>query len=273
LIEELVEADQCLLRQHNLIRGIALEDLRNLDTNEITDVATISSAEENRFLPGRLELEEIGLEEIFSGSQSSFVGRMHYCAVVNWLTKYQPESSSTNIERVRGYLEAFYHLCKLENWEAANRILSLQINTSTSQKLLEQLRIWGYYFEQISLCQELLGKLNTKSDLRLLSCLGNAAYIRGNYNLAIAYLQESLQVANLMDDRNAKGVALNNLGTIYNILGSYSQIIDCYQQALSITREIGNRLEEGYTLGNLGLAYNFLGNYSDPKSVMRSSHR
>jgi tetratricopeptide (TPR) repeat protein len=115
--------------------------------------------------------------------------------------------------------------------------------------------------------------LNTKSDLRLLSCLGNAAYIRGNYNLAIAYLQESLQVANLMDDRNAKGVALNNLGTIYNILGSYSQIIDCYQQALSITREIGNRLEEGYTLGNLGLAYNFLGNYSDPKSVMRSSHR
>jgi hypothetical protein len=31
LVEEVVESDRCLLRQHNLIRGVSLEHLRQLD--------------------------------------------------------------------------------------------------------------------------------------------------------------------------------------------------------------------------------------------------
>jgi tetratricopeptide (TPR) repeat protein len=293
LIEEFVDSDQYLLRQHNLIRSIALEHLKNLDTDEIADVATISSTRKKRSLLARL-----GLEEIIPSSARE---QTHYFSVVNWLTKYQPNPSSTNIDKVRGYLEAFYHLCELQSWENANQLLSLQVNTSTNQKLLEQLGVWGYYSEQISLCEKLLGKLNQVSDFRLRSCLGNAAYIHGDYNLAIQYFQQSLQDAIQIHEQDAKGSAFNNLGTVYNVLGNYSeaieyyqqalaisiesqnsssrgkalsslgiiysnlgnysQAINYYQQALSITREVGDLLEEGYTLGNLGLVHNFLGNY------------
>ena len=296
LVEELVEADQYLLRQHNLIRSISLEHLKNLDANEFADASIIISAEEKRLLPERL-----GLEKIISSLSGPSAERMHYRAVINWLTKYEPESRSSNLGRVRGYLESFYHLCNLENWKTANQILSLRVDTSTNQQLLEQLGTWGYYSEQISLCEKLLGRLNKESDFRLRSCLGNAAYIHGDYNLAIQYFQQSLQYANQLYKKDEKGVALNNLGTVYNVLGDYSQAIEYYQQSLAISRELqnpsnagkvlgslgiiysnignysqainfyeeslsiarqtGNRLEESYTLGNLGLVYNFIGHY------------
>lgn len=293
LIEELVVNNQLLLRQNNLIRSIALEHLNNLDADDIIDILNISSTEKRRSLPIGLGLEEI--------IPSSLRERTHYFAIINWLTKYQPNQNSTNIDQVRGYLEAFYHLCELQSWESANQLLSLQIDTSTNQELLDQLGIWGYYSEQISLCEKLLGRLNQVSDFRLRSCLGNAAYIHGDYNLAIKYFQQSLQDADQIHEQDAKGSAFNNLGTVYNVLGNYSeairyyqqaltissesqnfsttgkalsnlgiiysnlgnypQAIDYYQQALSITRQVGDRLEEGYTLGNLGLVYNFLGNH------------
>ena len=35
---------------------------------------------------------------------------LHYRAVVDWLTDYKPKSDATNLEKVRGDLEAFHHL-------------------------------------------------------------------------------------------------------------------------------------------------------------------
>jgi hypothetical protein len=34
MVEELIDRDQCLLRQHNLIRSISLEHLHDLDSND-----------------------------------------------------------------------------------------------------------------------------------------------------------------------------------------------------------------------------------------------
>jgi tetratricopeptide (TPR) repeat protein len=296
LIEELISNDQHLLRQHNLVRSITLERLQFFGEENILDEKKFRLAEQLNSSFVDLNLKEVEPNQL--NSARSFT---HYRAVANWLTHYQPEAASSRIGQVIGYLESFGHLCELEDWENAYRILSLQVDASINQKLLEQLGVWGYYGEQISLCMKLLGKLNQESDFRLRSCLGNAAYIHGDYNRAIQYFQQSLQDANQIDERNAEGVAFNNLGTVYNVLGNYSeatryyrqalaisresqnllnvgkalsnlgiiysnlgeysQAIDCYQQALSITLETGNRLEEGYTLGNLGLVYNFLGNY------------
>jgi tetratricopeptide (TPR) repeat protein len=258
LVEELIgNNSQHLLRQHNLVRSVALERLKFIDNTEnVLDEKKFKILEELNSCFTNFDLKEIEPKQL-----SSATPRGSYREIVNWLNLYQPGVNSSKIERVRGYLEAFRHFCDLADWENANRIISLQVNTSTSQKLLEQLGTWGYYGEQISLCEKLLGRLNQTADFRLRSCLGNAAYIHGNYDLAIQYFQQSLQVANQSDARNEMAAALNSLGTVYNVLGNYGQAIEYYQQALSITREIGNRLEEGYTLGNLGLAYNFLGNY------------
>lgn len=77
--------------------------------------------------------------------------RTHYRAVVNWLTKYKPKPDASNLEKVRGLVEAFHHLCEVEDWEKAEKILFTRLDTPTNEELHNQLNTWGYYREQIEL--------------------------------------------------------------------------------------------------------------------------
>jgi hypothetical protein len=54
--------------------------------------------------------------------------RANYRAVRNWLTKYQQKNEATNLEKTRGFLESFYHLCKVAAWEEATEIMLLSVN-------------------------------------------------------------------------------------------------------------------------------------------------
>ena len=62
-------------------------------------------------------------------------------------------------------------------------------------------------------------------------------------------------------DRRGEGNALGNLGLAYSDLGEYQKAIEYYEQALEIAREIGDKQGEGNALCNLGVAYDFLGEY------------
>ncbi len=53
--------------------------------------------------------------------------RTQYRALINWLTKYQSQPNSSNLEKVKGYLEAFYHLCEVEAWEKAGKLLLIPL--------------------------------------------------------------------------------------------------------------------------------------------------
>lgn len=59
--------------------------------------------------------------------------RAYYRAVINWVTKYKPSPNAPKLERVRVYLEAFYHLCNIEDWHRVNVILNLFIKNSKSK--------------------------------------------------------------------------------------------------------------------------------------------
>ena len=65
--------------------------------------------------------------------------RTHYTAVVNWLTKYQAPSDQPNLEQVRGYLEAFHHLCAVADWPRASQILNHRPHATTNRELHAQL--------------------------------------------------------------------------------------------------------------------------------------
>ena len=108
---------------------------------------------ENNLTPdGNLVLEKLGINP--HNIATDFPNREQRCqyrAVVNWLTDYQPNSDATNLEKVKGYLEVFYHLCGVEDWERAKEILFVSLNTPTQQKLVHQMRTWAYYREQIQL--------------------------------------------------------------------------------------------------------------------------
>ncbi|NMG60677.1 tetratricopeptide repeat protein, partial [Geitlerinema sp. P-1104] len=96
---------------------------------------------------------------------------------------------------------------------------------------------------------------------RALGNLGNVHNNLGQYERAIDFFEQSLVIAREIGDRAREGGNLGNLGNAYSSLGQYERAIDFYEQSLVIAREIGNRAGEGRTLGNLGVAYYRLGQY------------
>jgi hypothetical protein len=84
--------------------------------------------------------------------------KAHLRAAFYWLKHYQPNSPS-QLDTVKGYLEAAHHLGQLEVWDLVCQILFVSIS-SDRLPLHEQLGTWGLYPEQIDLCEPLVGKVN-----------------------------------------------------------------------------------------------------------------
>jgi tetratricopeptide (TPR) repeat protein len=227
LVEDIdIQAGQLLIQQHNLIRDSAYTQLK----------ATPSTWDAAECTPAHL-----------------------------WLTAYTAPSNVERIETVRGYLEAFDHYCKVENWDDARSIAWTKLNTPTNDYLSWQLGTWSYYREQILLYSKLL-EIAQKQDNRrgegiALGSLGGAYQSLGQYEQAIAHQQQYLTIAREIGDKQSEGVALCHLGIAYQSLGQYEQAIAHYQQSLSIARRVTDRRGEGNALGCLGSAYQSLGQY------------
>jgi len=181
-----------------------------------------------------------------------------------WLTEYVPEPDVPNLEKVRGYLEAFYHLCAIEDWEGAREIYTKEI-PFTQESFHWQLLVWGYYKELIDISLQ-VSNFAPKTGDRQGSCialggLGFAYYNLGEYSQAIDCYQQRLSIAREIGNRWQEGSALGGLGLTYSDLGEYQQAIEYHLQRLSIAREVGNRWEEGSALGGIGLAYYGSGKY------------
>ncbi|MGK7883108.1 MAG: tetratricopeptide repeat protein [Crocosphaera sp.] len=91
--------------------------------------------------------------------------------------------------------------------------------------------------------------------------LGNAYISLGEYQKAITYHQKALDIFGEIGDRQGEENSLVNLGIAYDSLEEYQKAITYYQQALDISKEIGYKQGEGNSLGNLGIAYRSLGEY------------
>lgn len=228
-IDRVTDDGKDVLRQHNLIRSVAYQHLIEISTN--------------------------GLEW-----QSD-----HYIAAQMWRTAYQPESDASNLEQVRGYLEAFHHYCEVDDRESAAEIIFTRIDTPTNEQLHNQLGTWGYYREQVELYNQFLSLLD-ESDLEwkaiCFNGLGNFYCSQGDYALAIGFCQQSLAIASEIGDKAGISEALANLGIAYDYQGDYAHTIDLYQNSLAIAKEIGNKSFIGKILGNLGVVYFYQGDYA-----------
>jgi tetratricopeptide (TPR) repeat protein len=156
-------------------------------------------------------------------------------AVKNWLTKYKPKPDARNLEKVRGYLEAFHHLCEVEDWKEAHKILFIRLNTPTNEKLHNQLNTWGYYHEQANLYSRLLDKLSSGYEALFfkglfLNGLGGTFTDLAEFDKAIDYSQQSLTIAREIGNDQGEAAALGNLGVAYRLQGNYDKAIECYQQ-------------------------------------------
>ena len=152
----LFEVKRNLIRQHNLVRDIAYDWLRE---DEIIWKAT-----------------EVKAAEL-------------------WLNDYQPEENAENLDKVRGYLEAFYHYCNIEDWVNAENIFKIRLEITQNQELHNQLFTWGYYDENIYLCKRILNKLSSRIDIVCYKKLAENNYILGKYDKAIEFCHKGSAIA------------------------------------------------------------------------------
>lgn len=176
-------------------------------------------------------------------------------AATTWLNSYEPEMDTPNLEQVRGNLEAFYHYCEIEDWNAAKVLL-------IDQELGDQLQIWGYYREMVPLYERILGKLGAKVEVVCQRGIGTAYFFLSSYSQATEYLQQSLATARELGDPLEEVRVLIHLGRVYESLSNYPQAIEYNRRLLTIARETSDLIGEGRALGNLGNTYWFLGDYS-----------
>jgi tetratricopeptide (TPR) repeat protein len=186
-----------------------------------------------------IDLDEVPIEQI-----------AEYTAVQYYLTvEDDPPPDATNLDKVRRYLEAFYHLCEVEDWKRAGKILLTRLNTPTKEQLHNHLNTWGYYQEQADIYDRVLEKINEKFNNRnfiwdsnwlelgsfiniILTGLGNSYLGIGEYEKAIGYYQQRLTLARNTRDRKGEGWALANIALAYKNLRNYNQAINCLQQSL-----------------------------------------
>ena len=188
--------------------------------------------------------------------------RAQYRAVKNWLTKYKPKWDASNLEKVRGYLEAFHHFCEVEDWERASKIIEINLDTPNNTELHNPLITWGYYREVIDLYSRLLGNLDPASDAVCFLGLGKVYHYLGNYDQAISYYKESLSRMLKIGDSLGVGKVRGSMGNTYLAIKEYELAISCYEECLVISRETNNQENIGVTLGNIGTIYFVLEKYN-----------
>ncbi|MEO1389824.1 MAG: tetratricopeptide repeat protein [Cyanobacteria bacterium J06634_6] len=145
----------------------------------------------NPLPPSELILKHLQLAPLSQQTFASPFIRSQHRATRHWLTRRQNIDSSSPIAQIEGLLQAFTHLCDLQDWVTASKLLTLRLNTPTQEELDNQLHTWGYYQQQRSLYEPLLGKLNDEWQAILLNGLGNVHNSLGNHHTALTYHQQT----------------------------------------------------------------------------------
>lgn len=246
----LIEKEATTIRQHNLIRSVTYEILKQGSMDELS-----------------IERKAASL----------------------WLDIYIPLIDSPNIEQLRGFLEAFYHFYQSQSWEKISEMIRQHVQKldqlqgwgyyqemvsfysmlSSSPKVAEStiytIRLGNaYYFlgrhlEALKYWELGLSLSCEFEDLYWQGrALGNLTVIyfhQANYANAIKLNNQYLILSRSINDRTGEAHALGGLGVSNHMLGNYLMAIEYYKQELEIRREIKDLQWEVTALNNLGASY------------------
>lgn len=147
------------------------------------------------------------------------------------------------------------------------RVATLLTNRSDIYKLRGE---FGLARQAAEAACALAEKLGLPGELRpALLRLGIAANNQHDVAAALDYLQQSLALAQSMDDKIGIMVALNSLGISTHMHGDVTAARDYYQQSLAIAEALGDIRNAAGPLNNLALAALYLGDYPAAYDLLR----
>jgi len=91
--------------------------------------------------------------------------------------------------------------------------------------------------------------------------LGELFQNSGQYNEALHWTKQALQIEMQVGDQNNQAVCLNNIGNIYFSQGRYEEALIYFGQALDLAQRLNVPANLAMTLNNVGETYRKLGRY------------
>lgn len=163
--------------------------------------------------------------------------------------------------------------------EAALQASRLLNNDLTTQAHLGNIGLayWavGEFQQAISFFEQALQLAEKIGDLRHQGIwagdLGNAYASLGEHEKAIHFHQQHLESALQLEDPRNQGHAYSNLGVSYAALSRPEEARQSYQRHLEIARQLQDKREECHALVNLGFAYFDLGDLALSRSALEQA--
>lgn len=93
-----------------------------------------------------------------------------------------------------------------------------------------------------------------------MSGLGTVYYHMGDYNTAMRYHQNDLQIAEELSMSNLQSRACGNLGTVHEALGNFEQAVRYQEQHLQVAAGTNDQLAKTLAYSSLGRIHQLLGN-------------
>lgn len=133
---------------------------------------------------------------------------------------------------------------------------SIAHSLSTRSKVFKQLSNYKSAEADLNKALEIYTALDDKSWISsIYTDLGNLAYVRGEYDLAVVYYMKSLKISELLNDKSSQANVLNNIANVYLYQGQNNKAISYYKKALEMNNVLGDRKRAALTLDNIGLVY------------------
>jgi tetratricopeptide (TPR) repeat protein len=133
----------------------------------------------------------------------------------------------------------------------------------------------GNYDKALEYCQQSLeifrGLGNRRNEGTTLNNISQIFKARGDYETALDYLKQSLKIQREIGNRSGEGTTLNNISQIFQARGDYETALDYLKQSLAIAKEIGDRNGEGTTLNNISQIFQARGDYETALDYLKQS--
>ncbi len=100
------------------------------------------------------------------------------------------------------------------------------------------------------------------------NCKGNIYNRKGEYPEALKNHLASLKIRELLNDKKGMGASYNNIGNLHTAQGNDNEALIWYNKALQIMKETGNKKGMASSIGNIGLIYFNESNYDEALKKM-----